>query len=95
MPVLYCTQPGLYRGAVGVFMYPFSLLAKTKFRFYIPLCYLSYCVSWLNAPKLEKTDLYFSGQKYITMIGEVVSSIALSHLIKLIPCQVDLSCPVP
>ena len=41
MSVKYCTQPGLYRGAVGVFMYPFSLLAKTKFRFYIPLCYLS------------------------------------------------------
>ena len=52
-------------------------------------------LTWLdcNAPKLEKTDLYFSGQKYITMIREVVSSIALSHLIKLIPCQVDLSCP--
>ena len=36
MPVKYCTQPGLYRGAVGVCMYPFSLLAKTKLGFTYP-----------------------------------------------------------
>lgn len=74
---------------------PFHYWPRLSLGFTYPCAICRDCVSWLNAPKLEKTDLYFSGQKYITVIREVVSSIALSHLIKLIPCQVDLSCPVP